>query len=159
LNFLPIPTPVPTAGTPCDLKPSFVHRCFVVVLPLGSIPDFGRFYGSHGAVFHAVPCSPKTSLIAHANRFVLKRVYGLGRVLTTGSDELQDRPSGVTEWHSGNVQRLGSCRFLRASRLAPLIPLRREPLRPRNIPRLWTRERAGEENRAFLQIRNPPSPR
>ena len=67
IELLPIPTPVPTAGTPCDLKPSFVHWCFVVVLPLGSIPDFGRFYGSHGAVLPAVPCSPKTSLIAHAN--------------------------------------------------------------------------------------------
>ena len=90
------------------------------------------------------------------DRFVLKRVYGLRRVLTTGSDEFPDSPNGVTEWHSGSVQRLGSCRFLRASRLAPLIPLRRETLRPRNIPRLWTRERAGEENRAFFQVfRNP----
>jgi hypothetical protein len=46
----PIPTPVPTAGTPCGVVPSCVHNGFVVVwLPL-SIPDYGRFYGSHGAV-------------------------------------------------------------------------------------------------------------
>ena len=54
------------AGIPADREPSFVHLRFVVVCLLGSIPDFGRFYGSHGGCFGGSPCSPKTSLIAHA---------------------------------------------------------------------------------------------
>ena len=46
----PIPTPVPTAGTPGDGVPSFVCNGLVGISLLGSIPDFGRFYGSHGRV-------------------------------------------------------------------------------------------------------------
>jgi hypothetical protein len=32
------------------VQPSFVHRGFVVLLLPRSMPDFGRFYGSRGAV-------------------------------------------------------------------------------------------------------------
>jgi membrane carboxypeptidase/penicillin-binding protein len=40
----------PCSKVPCGVVPSFVHRRFVVVWLPRSIPDFGRFYGSHGAV-------------------------------------------------------------------------------------------------------------
>ena len=46
----PIPKLIPTAGIPARAEPSFVHNGFVVVWSLCSTPDFGRFYGSHGAV-------------------------------------------------------------------------------------------------------------
>jgi len=54
----PIPTPIPTAGTPCGVVPSCVHNGFVVVWLPRSIPDFGRFYGSHGAVVVVAPAYP-----------------------------------------------------------------------------------------------------
>ena len=64
---LPVPAPVPTAGTPCGSRLACIHRRIVVVVLIVSPPDFGRFNGSRGAVYCRLPRSPKTSLIAHAN--------------------------------------------------------------------------------------------
>jgi len=52
------------------LQPSFVHQRFVVVLPFGSTPEYGRFSLARADAFSILqwkPRSPKTSLIAHAN--------------------------------------------------------------------------------------------
>ena len=65
----PIPTPVPTAGIPAWRIPPFVHRPFVEVCLLCGIPDIGRFFlltQASGLRVSYRPCSPKTSLIAHA---------------------------------------------------------------------------------------------
>ena len=43
-----IPTPFPAWGGVSILSSAFVHNRFVEFLPLGCIPDFGRFYGSRG---------------------------------------------------------------------------------------------------------------
>ena len=47
--LLGIPTPVPTAGIPSNLKSSCVHRGFVAVLPHGGIPDFPLFWMARAA--------------------------------------------------------------------------------------------------------------
>ena len=46
---LGIPTPFPTVGRGSHLKLPCVYLRFIVVLPFGCTPDFGRFYGSRGS--------------------------------------------------------------------------------------------------------------
>ena len=67
-GFQGIPTPFPTAGIPPEWKPSFVHGCFVVVLPLGGIPDFGRFMARAAGVICVEAALAKTSLITSRSR-------------------------------------------------------------------------------------------
>ena len=82
LNCLcdPIPTPVPTAGIPCGVTPSFVHNGFVVVWLLFSIPDFGRFIGSHGAVVVDAVLAKNLPRRSRENEFTDGRVYEFKRV-------------------------------------------------------------------------------
>ena len=87
--FYPVPAPVPTAGTPSELQPSFVHKRFVVVWPLGGIPDFGRFIGSRGLYMVVAALAENLPHRSRENEFTDGRVlrvkdrnvlYGFGRV-------------------------------------------------------------------------------
>ena len=75
-----IPTPFPTVGRGAGLKPSFVHKGFVAVLVFACTPYFGRFFpdGLTGCA-RLTPCSPKTSLVAHAT-YGFTHTDGLERV-------------------------------------------------------------------------------
>ena len=64
-----IPTPFPTVGSGLPLALPFACKCFVGVRSVHATPDFGRFSlltQGCGAARGAAPCSPKTSLVAHA---------------------------------------------------------------------------------------------
>ena len=80
----PIPTPVPTARIPARVVPSFVHLRFVVVWLPRSIPDFGRFYGSHGAVLVDAVLAKNLPHRSRENEFTAGRVYELRPVKDNG---------------------------------------------------------------------------
>jgi hypothetical protein len=75
-----IPTPVPTAGTPSDVKPSLVHKGFAAVLPSRYAPEYGRFLPLTRLTSCAWPIGharPKNLLVADAtNGFTHGRFYG-----------------------------------------------------------------------------------
>ena len=75
LNHLGIPTPVPAVGTPSCVHSSCVHKGFVVVSTLRSIPDFGRFMARAALLLSADAALANTSLppVAHAPKRVHRR--------------------------------------------------------------------------------------
>jgi hypothetical protein len=71
----PVPTPVPAVGTPGKAVPSWVHRCFVGMGLPGRTPDFGRFYGSRGAVLGDAALAKNLPHRSRENEFTDGRVY------------------------------------------------------------------------------------
>jgi hypothetical protein len=74
-----IPTPLPTWGGVLMLIPPFAHNRFVVVLPLGCIPDFGRFYGSRGGYCEEAALAKNLPHRSRENEFTDGRVYVQGQ--------------------------------------------------------------------------------
>ena len=67
------------------MQPSCVHKGFVVVWLPRSIPDFGRFYGSHGRVLVDAVLAKNLPPRSRENEFTDGRVYEFGPVKDTMS--------------------------------------------------------------------------
>jgi len=134
----PVPTPVPTVGTPCDLNSSFARKDFVAVCAVRATPDFGRFYGSRGsyigdaALAKNLPHRSRENGFTHGRVWTVKDKAVLERIWTgkTGWRGSVTAPLPEDEWcHDGtqvfNGLQPKTCELsslVRESRLFPDAP-------------------------------------